>query len=119
MASPDENHAATMTNIDWNAVTRDDLPEMLREIADAQGMSVVKYLVETFGGTTLYVPSLASLRQVFRKQQILALQGKRDVRQIARRFGVSGRHVRKVFRDGAHAGNGRHVENGRLARDES
>ena len=84
--------------IDWNELDPSDLPPDLQEIRDALGDNAVHYLIEYWGGTSLYIPSLARLQQAMRDRAILKAFDGTNEAEIVRRFGVSRRSLRRLTR---------------------
>ncbi len=84
--------------IDWNALDPQQLPEDLREIAMDCGLDVARYLVETWGGTMLYVPTLYNLKKQRRDRLILDAFDGRNAGELAAAMGVSRRYVAKLVR---------------------
>ena len=84
--------------IDWKALDPQQLPEDLREIAMDCGLDVARYLVETWGGTMLYVPTLYNLKKQRRDRLILNAFDGSNAGELAAAMGVSRRYVAKLVR---------------------
>lgn len=69
------------------------------------GPAAAGKLCEVYGGRTIQVPKCGALRRAKRNQEIrsLAAAGEPQV-EIARRFGMTDRHVRNVLTKGATEG---------------
>lgn len=79
----------------WDALTRpEDLPDSdLREIARELGMDAVRYLVTSWGGTQIYIPTEQSVLRPAIRETIRREWNGRNEAELARRFGLSRRVV--------------------------
>ena len=83
--------------VNWNDVRPDDLPLELREIRDDLGMEVVQYLVECWGGASIYVPSLRRLRLNQLTDRVRREYDGSNEAHLARKYRVSRRVIRDVL----------------------
>jgi len=58
-----------------NYLTKEDLPESLRDVVDVIGMDSVKELIRLAGGSSLYIPSENSVTKPVRNKIILYSSG--------------------------------------------
>ena len=77
----------------------EELPPDMREIARDQGIEMVKYLVEVFGGAMLYIPTLKNVEKRIRCRKIIAEFNGSNCSSLAVRYGMSRRQVEKVVRE--------------------
>jgi hypothetical protein len=96
--------------LDWTLVRPDDLPPELAEFGEAVAgcetvLEAAARIVEAFGGSTVYVPSLRDLRRVqlakraVRLVEPAALGGEGlTPGQAARLLGVTRRHLAALIR---------------------
>jgi len=56
-------------------LTKEDLPESLRDVVDVIGMDSVKELIRLAGGSSLYIPSENSVTKPVRNKIILYSSG--------------------------------------------
>lgn len=83
--------------IDWTVIDKHDLPEPLREMACDVGLETVKFLVERWGGTVFYVPTLSKLVRRHIDDSIRKLYDGANEVELAREFGVTRSRVRRVI----------------------
>lgn len=82
--------------IRWEEIQTTDLPDDLAEIRNALGDDVIRYLIEFWGGTSIYVPSLARLKIAIRDRAILQEYDGTNEAEIVRAYGVSRRSLRRL-----------------------
>ena len=87
--------------LNWDDLTPEQLPTDLREIANDCGIETARYLVETWGGAMLYVPTLYSLKKDYRDRTILGEYDGSNVGSLAAKLGVSRRYVMRLVRENA------------------
>ena len=76
-------------------LTKDDLPESLRDVVDVIGMDSVKELIRLAGGSSLYIPSENSVTKPVRNKIIKeAFNG--NYKELSRKFGISEVQVRNI-----------------------
>ncbi|MEO0558209.1 MAG: Mor transcription activator family protein [Bacteroidota bacterium] len=79
----------------WDDVTLEDLPSDMQEVARECGLDVVRYLVNTWGGVQLYIPSASRVTRPTVERFILDEWNGRNEGELSRRYGLS----RKVIYD--------------------
>jgi Mor family transcriptional regulator len=84
-------------NINWSELEADDLPSDLEEIANDMGIDFARYLVESWGGSNLYIPTLSRLRRARRDRLIAHYYDGTNEGDIARSLGMSRRQVHNVI----------------------
>ena len=82
----------------WNGIRERDLPTDLRTIYKKFGADVVAFLIDEFGGGSLYVPSMRSYRARVRDELIAKEFDGTNIASLARKFGVSRRYVRIIIK---------------------
>lgn len=82
----------------WDEITRDDLPGDLAEIAEAVGMGVIRYLVEEWGGTQLYVHSRNTVEKSWRDRKIRERWNGRNAGTLAKEYGVNRRYIYETLK---------------------
>jgi len=76
-------------------LTKEDLPESLRDVVDVIGLDSVKELIRLAGGSSLYIPSENSVTKPVRNKIIKeAFNG--NYKQLSRKFGISEVQVRNI-----------------------
>ena len=85
--------------LNWNDMRPDELPGDLGEIATDIGLEAAQYLVEVWGGSMIYVPTLSKLKKEHRDRMIVVEYNGGNVGTLAVRLGVSRRYVRKVLKE--------------------
>jgi Mor family transcriptional regulator len=76
-------------------LTKDDLPESLRDVVDVIGLDSVKELIRLAGGSSLYIPSENSVTKPVRNKIIKeAFNG--NYKHLSRKFGISEVQVRNI-----------------------
>jgi Mor family transcriptional regulator len=76
-------------------LTKEDLPESLRDVVDVIGMDSMKELIRLAGGSSLYIPSENSVTKPVRNKIIKeAFNG--NYKQLSRKFGISEVQVRNI-----------------------
>jgi len=74
-------------------ISRDDLPETWRPLADAIGIENVVELCQRFGGTSLYVPKVDSILYPIKRRAILKEFNGSNYKDLAKRYGISERSI--------------------------
>lgn len=77
----------------WDEITRDDLPSDLQDLERELGMEAVRHLVETWGGTQLYIHSPDTIRDSVAARVVQKEYDGRNEGSLAQRLGVSRRFV--------------------------
>ena len=76
-------------------LTKEDLPESLRDVVDVIGMDSMKELIRLAGGSSLYIPSENSVTKPVRNKIIKeAFNG--NYKELSRKFGISEVQVRNI-----------------------
>ena len=73
-----------------------DLPEVYQEMADIIGVEATVKLARIYAGTSVYFPKLARALLSLRNQAIRGEFDGANIRALARRWGLSARHVRHI-----------------------
>lgn len=85
-------------HIDINP-TIDELPGMLKDIAEVVGVANAVKISREFSGVTLYIPSVVPLERAERDRQMRNEydQGNTTVKQLARKYRVSERQAGSIL----------------------
>ncbi len=82
---------------DWmKQITPKDLPEVYQEMADIIGMEATVHLARIYAGTSVYFPKLERSLTALRNRLIVREYDGSNVKGLARRWGLSSRHVRYI-----------------------
>lgn len=73
-----------------------DLPEVYQEMAELIGVESTVNLAQIYAGTSVYFPKLERALLTLRNQAICREFDGANIRQLARRWGLSARHVRHI-----------------------
>lgn len=73
-----------------------DLPEVYREMAEVIGVESTINLARIYAGTSVYFPKLERALLTLRNQVIRREFDGANIRGLARRWGLSARHVRHI-----------------------
>jgi Mor family transcriptional regulator len=76
----------------------DDLPEPFAEMVRVAGVGSVMDLAQALGGSVLYLPKPDVLRRMVRDKKIFNEFNGKNSRQIARKYGISERHVKRIVK---------------------
>jgi Mor family transcriptional regulator len=76
-------------------LTKEDLPESLRDIVDVIGMDSVKELIRLAGGSSLYIPNENSITKPVRNK-IIKESFNGNYKELSRKFGISEVQVRNI-----------------------
>lgn len=77
-------------------LTKDDLPESLKDVAEVIGMESFKELIRLVGGSSIYIPNESSITKPVRNKMIREIFSG-DYKEIARKFGISEVQVRNII----------------------
>jgi Mor family transcriptional regulator len=77
-------------------VRPDDLPEVYQEMAAVIGVEATVQLAQTFAGSSVYFPKLERALLSLRNQVIRREFDGANVKQLARRWNLSSRHLRHI-----------------------
>ena len=73
-----------------------DLPEVYQEMADVIGVEATVDLARIYAGTSVYFPKLERSLTALRNRLILREYDGSNIKDLARRWGLSSRHVRHI-----------------------
>lgn len=73
-----------------------DLPEVYQEMAAVIGVEATVQLAQTFAGSSVYFPKLERALLALRNQVIRREFDGANVKQLARRWNLSSRHLRHI-----------------------
>lgn len=73
-----------------------DLPEVYQEMAGMIGVEATVNLAQLFAGTSVYFPKLERALIALRNQAICREFDGANIKNLARRWGLSARHVRCI-----------------------
>ena len=76
-------------------LTKDDLPESLRDVVDVIGMDSLKELIRLAGGSSLYIPNENSVTKPVRNK-IIKEDFNDNYIELSRKFGISEVQVRSI-----------------------
>ena len=79
-------------------VQPEQLPEVYQEIVGVIGLEPTLQLAQVFSGNSVYFPKLDRSLIALRNRMIRAEFDGANTRQLARRWGLSARHVRHILR---------------------
>lgn len=77
-------------------LTIEEVPDSLKDIAQAIGMDSFKKLIKLMGGMTVYIPSEKNITKSIRNKSIKE-NFKGDYRQIARKYNLSEAQARNII----------------------
>ena len=82
---------------EWmNQVGPQDLPEVYQEMAEVIGVEATVHLARIYAGTSVYFPKLERALLTLRNRAICREFNGANVKLLARRWGLSARHVRHI-----------------------
>lgn len=85
----------------WMSRVRpEQLPEVYQEIAGVIGLEPTLHLAQVFSGNSVYFPKLERSLLDLRNQLIRDEFDGANTRQLARRWGLSTRHLRHILHPG-------------------
>ena len=87
------------------AANPEAIPQPYSKIYGMAGFDGLVAIFDAFGGTAVYIPSLRSvLSACIEKEAIKELQtGRLPVERVARMYGYTGRHFRKILTRQSHS----------------
>lgn len=77
-------------------VTEEQLPEVYQEMAAVIGVEPTMQLAQVFSGNSVYFPKLDRSLLCLRNQAIRRDFNGANIKELARRWGLSARHVRHI-----------------------
>lgn len=80
----------------FERITKDDLTNDLKILADTCGIEVVQNLLRNCAGLTIYVPKISHLDKFIIRY--IRENSYKSFKLIAKELGVSEQHIRNVFR---------------------
>lgn len=84
-------------------LTSKQVPEDLYWLYELVGLERFLKIIDTAGGEFLYFPKRSTLERDLRRQAILGGFDGTNLRQLARKYGLSERHVRSILqKEGPH-----------------
>jgi Mor family transcriptional regulator len=96
--------AAVMSFIQWRGNTRYYVPQQAvadnHELVIKLGRKAADWLVANYGGETMVVPKGADMMRRQRDGEIRAFQGKKTAAEVARVYGITERHVWRIWAEG-------------------
>lgn len=78
-------------------LSKEDIPDALKDIVDAIGIDSFKELIKLVGGSNLYIPNESSITKPVRNK-IIRGTFKGYYKEIARRFNISEVQVRNIIK---------------------
>ena len=75
------------------------IPEDLYWLYELVGMEHFLQIIDTAGGEFLYFPKRSTLERTLRRQAIAKEYDGSNVRQLARKYGLSDRHIRTILQE--------------------
>jgi len=79
-----------------NQVRSQDLPEVYQEMAELIGVEATVHLARLYAGTSVYFPKLDRALLNLRNRVIRDEFNGANIKSLARRWGLSARHVRYI-----------------------
>lgn len=80
-------------------IRRDDLTEEQQQLADLIGIESLCKLIETYGGTTIYVPKPDSFTRSERDERIREDFNGVNIKYLALKYSLSERTIRNILYD--------------------
>ena len=84
--------------IDWTQVDVDKLSPQFQEIAADVGLDIVRYLIENWGGSVLYIPTMSKLASQTLRKTIRSEYTGSNEKELARKYNVSRTKIRQALR---------------------
>ncbi|ADK86628.1 Mor transcription activator domain protein [Desulfarculus baarsii DSM 2075] len=84
-------------------VSQEQLPEVYQEMAEVIGVEPTMRLAQVFSGNSVYFPKLDRSLLELRNQAIRRDFNGANIKELARRWGLSARHVRHIVNPPRHA----------------
>ena len=79
-------------------LTVKDIPGRYKELVDNIGLDGFRYLVQIYGGTLFYVPTLEMVNKLYRNRKIReSFRG--DYNETAKRFGMSRTQIYNIINE--------------------
>ena len=80
-------------------LSSEQVPEELYWLYELVGMDHFLKIIDTAGGEFLYFPKRSTLERTLRRQAIAKEYDSSNVRQLARKYGLSDRHIRTILQE--------------------
>lgn len=80
-------------------LSSEQIPEDLYWLYELVGMDRFLKIIDTAGGEFLYFPKRSTLERALRRQAIAKEYDGSNVRQLARKYGLSDRHIRTILQE--------------------
>jgi Mor family transcriptional regulator len=80
-------------------LSSEQVPEELYWLYELVGMDHFLKIIDTAGGEFLYFPKRSTLERTLRRQAIAKEYDGSNVRQLARKYGLSDRHIRTILQE--------------------
>lgn len=77
-------------------LTKEDVPDNLRDVVDVIGIEAFKELVKLTGGSNLYIPNEKSIIKPIRNK-IIKNSFRGDYKELSRKFEISEVQVRNII----------------------
>ena len=87
----------TLYHTPLRGVTREDIPEEYRDIAETVGLEAYLTLSVLCGGQNLYIPKREALERQARNREIRAHFNGGNYRALAAQYRLSERQIRKII----------------------
>lgn len=78
-------------------LTYEQLPDSLKDIADAIGLQPLKKLIKLAGGSTIYIPSEKNLTKPVR-DEIIRKSFNGDYKSLSKKFNISEVQIRNIIK---------------------
>lgn len=78
-------------------LTYEQLPDSLKDIADAIGLQPLKNLIKLAGGSTIYIPSEKNLTKPVR-DEIIRKSFNGDYKSLSKKFNISEVQIRNIIK---------------------
>lgn len=79
-------------------LTNKDIPSRYKDLVDNIGIEGFRYLIENYGGSLIYVPTLKMVNKLYRNRMIReSFRG--DYDETARKFGMSRTQIYNIINE--------------------
>lgn len=80
-------------------LSSEQIPEDLYWLYELVGLDRFLKIIDTAGGEFLYFPKRSTLERTLRRQAIAKEYDGTNVHQLARKYGLSDRHIRTILQE--------------------
>ena len=80
-------------------ITDKDVPEDIAWLCDIVGIKSFMKIIDTAGGEFLYLPKRQTLEQPLRYKAIKSEFDGRNIKELARKYGITERRVRSIIKE--------------------